>query len=306
MGKYFSLGHVGDLISHNSEGDDFQIKIDNCDFSADLQSLKMEDYTLLLKKTNNTHPLFHNSFHYLSAFRLPPQNSYDVHYDNSKINFGIYGEFAIAELSRLGNKPAINKKLANTIWEYNNPEQKIPENTNINLSIALKESMKNISPGFDINLTHYENFDKVANTFNSNGTAKSVRPVNTGFGISYVLPIIIAALCTEVGGTLIVENPEVHLHPAAQSKLAMFLATASTCDIQVIIETHSDHIINGVRVFCKENAIEEGHTVVNSISTNQSNDTRNIRKITIDTNGDLSDVEPGFFDQSEKDLMRLF
>jgi len=307
MGKYFSLGHVEDLISHQTQGDFFKITIDECEFSTELTSLQPDSYNLTLSKKDNQHVFFQNSFHYLSAFRLAPQNSYDVNYDNSRPNFGIYGEYAIAELSRLGNQPTINRKLARKIWELNNPGHAFPENApGIPLNIILKEAMKSISPGFDIEVTPYDNFDRVANTFNSSGTLKSVRPVNTGFGISYVLPIIIAALCTEDGGTLIVENPEVHLHPEAQSKLAAFLAMTSRCNVQVILETHSDHILNGIRVYSKENSIPEGHTIFNSITSTQSSDLRNIKKITIDSNGELSDVEAGFFDQSEKDLMRLF
>lgn len=46
---------------------------------------------------------------------------------------------------------------------------------------------------------------------------------------------------------LIIENPELHLHPKAQSELALFLSTVAHAGVQVVIETHSDHIVNGVR-----------------------------------------------------------
>lgn len=52
---------------------------------------------------------------------------------------------------------------------------------------------------------------------------------------------------------MIIENPEVHLHPRAQSDLIKILCELSKTGVQVIIETHSDHIINGVRVFAKDN-----------------------------------------------------
>jgi len=103
---------------------------------------------------------------------------------------------------------------------------------------------------------------------------------------------------------LLVENPEVHLHPAAQSMLAELLTMASTCGIQVILETHSDHIINGIRAHVKENNIDYGFVTINSVKSN--NGERLITKILIDSDGGLTDMDTGFFDQAEKDLLRLF
>lgn len=304
MGKYFSVGHVSDLINHNAFGEKVSIQLDECEFSSDLKSLNLDEYSIKLQKKQPSHQIFVNAFHYLSAYRLAPQNSYDVNYDNSALNFGIYGEFAIAELARHGGKPAINRKLAETIWMRNEQGKQVPDGAHITLDIALTEAMKSIFPDFNINVQKYDRFDKVANTYSSSGTSKSVRPVNTGFGVSYVLPIVIAALSTDKDGTLIVENPEVHLHPEAQSNLAGFLALASQCGIQVILETHSDHIINGVRVFAKENKIANEHITINSIRNISG--VRRIKEILIDDNGDLSDVDKGFLDQAERDLMRLF
>lgn len=73
------------------------------------------------------------------------------------------------------------------------------------------------------------------------------RPANTGFGLSSALPIIVAGLSTDAGGTLLIENPEAHLHPAAQSRMGAFLALVAGAGVQVFVETHSDHILNGIR-----------------------------------------------------------
>ena len=73
-------------------------------------------------------------------------------------------------------------------------------------------------------------------------------PVHTGFGLTQVLPIVVAALSADEGDILLVENPEVHLHPAGQALMGQFLAKVALAGVQVIVETHSDHILNGVRV----------------------------------------------------------
>ena len=82
------------------------------------------------------------------------------------------------------------------------------------------------------------------------------------------------------------------------------LGLLSLCDVQVIIATHSDHVVNGMRVFTKENAIPENHSTIYSITGSWSE--RSVKKINIDSDGNFTDVDDDFFDQIEKDLMRLF
>ncbi len=70
---------------------------------------------------------------------------------------------------------------------------------------------------------------------------------NVGFGVSFILPIIVAGLIAKKGDILIVENPELHLHPKAQSNFMYFFAKVASSGVQVVIETHSDHIVNGMK-----------------------------------------------------------
>ena len=71
-----------------------------------------------------------------------------------------------------------------------------------------------------------------------------ISPYNMPFGNSSIFPIVVAVLTAPVGSLLIIENPEAHIHPKAQTKMGKFLALAAANDIQVIVETHSDHFIN--------------------------------------------------------------
>lgn len=301
VGEYFSVGHARDLINHVPQGEALVIQLDGLQFSCDLKSIDMDAYHVDLDEPPSfDHTLFSSDFNYLSAYRLSPQNSYDVNCDTSKFDVGIYGQFAIAELIRCGGLPAPNQKLARMVCS----NLGVDDFREIGLEVAFKEAMKMISPDFDIVLGSYSNLDKVSNGFSSQGTSEPVRPVNTGFGISYVLPIVVAALCTSESGYLLVENPEVHLHPSAQSVLAGFLTMASTCGVQVVLETHSDHIVNGIRVFIKENKVKDGAVTINSVRATKQG--RVVTEILVDNEGALSDVDDGFFDQTEKDLLRLF
>lgn len=302
-GEYFSFGHVKDIFSHDALGDSIAITLDKEIFSSNVKALNADDYYLTLQSSPEfKHNFYTSSFHYLSAYRLCPQNSYDTNFNTSVIDIGIYGQYAISELVRYKDLPSPNQKLAKKICAHLLTQD---DNRQVKLEIAFREAMKKITPGFEINLTDHKNLDRVSNTFPTGGKSiNEVRPVNTGFGISYVIPIVLAMLCTFEGGYLLVENPEVHLHPAAQSMLAELLTMASTCGIQVILETHSDHIINGIRAHVKENNINSGFVTINSVKSN--NGARLITKILIENDGGLSDMDTGFFDQAEIDLLRLF
>ncbi|OPG73650.1 hypothetical protein B1219_00830 [Pseudomonas ogarae] len=301
VGEYFSVGHTRDLISHSPVGESLSISIDDVNFVSDLKKAQPYDYHISFDSPPHLdHDLFSADFNYLSAYRLSPQNSYDTNFESDKLDLGIYGQYAIAALVRYGDMPAPNQKLAKHIC----PGVDEVDDRAISLARAFKEAMKLISADFDIVTSSHLTLDKVSNTFSAGATAYQVRPVNTGFGISNVAPIVLAALCTREGGYLIVENPEVHLHPAAQSSLAALLSLTATCHVQVILETHSDHIVNGIRVFAKENSLENGFVTVNSVRASKSG--RVVTEITIDSDGGLSDMDEGFFDQAEKDLLRLF
>lgn len=71
---------------------------------------------------------------------------------------------------------------------------------------------------------------------------------DSGFGYSQILPILVRALMAPVGSTIIVEQPELHLNPALQVRLVDFFISMIRAGKQVVIETHSEHIVNTIRV----------------------------------------------------------
>lgn len=305
IGEYFSIGHVSDLISQSAKENEIAITIDDLEFVADLHGINLESYKLRFNSlATYSHDLFTSDFVYLCAERLGPRNSYDVGFENSRLNLGIYGEFSMAEFVRRASIPAVNQRLVQLSCRSSSVELSGPGANEMSLEIAVKTVMRKICPGFDIDYESHKTVDRVSSTFSSHMTKTPVRPVNSGFGVSNVFPIVVAAFCIPQGGTLIVENPEVHLHPGAQSELAQFLGQLSLSNVQVIIETHSDHIINGTRLFAKNNEITDDHVAINSIG--KLGNSREIRLIRIDNEGNLSDYQPGFFDQAEKDLLKLF
>ena len=130
-------------------------------------------------------------------------------------------------------------------------------------------------------------------------TADWVRPANVGFGLTHCLPIIVAALGSTPGATFIVENPEAHLHPRAQSEIGKFLVRLAASGVQTIVETHSDHVLNGVRVAVAAEQMLSADDVAIHFFGGAG---EGVTEITLNGSGSLSDWPPGFFDQALEDL----
>lgn len=131
------------------------------------------------------------------------------------------------------------------------------------------------------------------------------RPPNTGFGISYSLPIVVAGLLAPKDTLFIVENPEAHLHPAGQSSLGGFLAKIASDGVQVIVETHSDHVLNGIRLATvAEGSLQHNQAIVHYFHEGPTRATVST-PIEVDPRGGLTHWPQGFFDQSEQDLAKI-
>lgn len=128
---------------------------------------------------------------------------------------------------------------------------------------------------------------------------------NVGFGITYALPILVSGLTVSEGGILIVENPEAHLHAKAQSNMGYFLARMAAAGVRVIIETHSEHIVNGIRRMIVEGKTEMSHEDMTIYFFQNKNGKKNIMEFGMDEWGNLDEFPVDFFDQVRQDMFEL-
>ncbi len=131
------------------------------------------------------------------------------------------------------------------------------------------------------------------------------RPGHTGFGLTQVLPVVVAALSSKSNGLLLIENPEVHLHPAGQASMGRFLAEVSAAGVQVILETHSDHVLNGVRRAVKDGKVRPQDVALHFFrSRTGGKETRlpQVESPSLDADGNVDVWPEGFFDQFDKDM----
>lgn len=139
----------------------------------------------------------------------------------------------------------------------------------------------------------------------SKDDGNSYRPVNVGLGYSYILPVLVNALLVPEDSMLIIENPEAHLFPAAQSRLMEFLIRVSNeRNIQIVVESHSDHIVNGVRISVKKDNLKRDHVVIDYFDRNAEGEIE-VKDIHVDPNGELSDYPDDFMDEWTKQLLEL-
>ncbi len=131
------------------------------------------------------------------------------------------------------------------------------------------------------------------------------RPVHTGFGLTQVLPIVVAVLSAKPDDLLLIENPEVHLHPAGQSRMGEFLAEAANAGVQVLIETHSDHILNGIRRAVRKGSLEADAAALYFFRPRheaEESGVAQVESLAMDADGNIDNWPDGFFDQFDRDM----
>ena len=127
---------------------------------------------------------------------------------------------------------------------------------------------------------------------------------NVGFGASQILPVLGLCLSASPGDLILLEQPELHLNPGMQQKLADFLLVMSKTGRQIIVETHSEYLITRLR----RNAATtpEDHKYFTIIYVERDLETgTTYRTVSVDDQGDLSEWPKGFFDHVADDLRVL-
>lgn len=200
-------------------------------------------------------------------------------YWNRQMGVGIHGEYVMnmLEVSTQEERDAINKWLSVVLDGGYVKTEANPDNEEISMYI---------DPA---------------------GSDKGFKPSNVGFGYSYILSILTAMLMARKGAKLMVENPEAHLHPAAQARLVKaMIEIAKEKDMQVFIESHSDHVLHGLQLAVMGGSIS--HDELSVLFFNFDNKEPNlsvVHQLEVTPNGHIRKPPYGFFDQAEQDLSIL-
>lgn len=257
-------------------------------------SLRLEEQ--LYSGNHERMPLFKKAFYYLNAERIGPRISHGIKVHKFS-NVGWQGEYCaqiLAENSSVRDF-AVDKERAC------DPEKLLDLLTQTQLW------MQKLFPGIIINSERNpKSMTAQINITHNYTSGASVLSTNVGFGVSYVLPLIITGLIAEKGAMIIVENPEAHLHPSAQTSVAEYLAKIAQAGVYVIVETHSDHFINGIQIAVAEKQLNPTRVIINYVNQTKVTHRPEIKPITLTEKAELSEWPDGFFNQTQKNYARLF
>lgn len=128
---------------------------------------------------------------------------------------------------------------------------------------------------------------------------------HVGVGVSQVLPILVMCLLAKRNTVLILEQPELHLHPRVQTRLADFFLSMSLLGKQCLIETHSEYLINRLRFRAASAPHDEFSSDVKMYFAEKKDGTSSFREVKVNEYGAITDWPEGFFDQSPREAENI-
>lgn len=295
-------GNISDLRSDFvNANDSIDIKLS---FEENIiRSLCLGDHEILES------PIKCPEFFYVGADRLGPQPFLPLNVAlDAKPKVGDRGEYVFDFIKKLEESG------------YLLPEQMIHSLAQgKTFEFVLQGWLNEISPGVQFSFSTNRKADI------SHAEIDNFRPANVGFGLSYTLPIIAATLGAtalapsyllddwlvqwekhkkENGVLLVLENPEAHLHPQGQTAMGILLAYAASCGVQVIVETHSEHVMDGIRIAVKDQILNNNKVKFHYLSKTNEGLTK-LETPTMDEEGKINFWPDGFFDQTLKNRSKL-
>ncbi|PST93655.1 hypothetical protein C9I86_05745 [Photobacterium sp. NCIMB 13483] len=290
-------GDVSDLRS------DFVSNTDDILVSLDFGEGKKGK--MLLSDHSVEKPLIGPEFFYVGADRLGPQSFLPLNLSlDARPKVGDRGEFVFDFIEKLER------------YGFLLPEDLIhPASRGETFEYVLQGWLTEIAPGVEFSFSTNKKADI------SHAEIDNYRPANVGFGLSYTLPIIAATLgATAIAPTLIdqddwvtewenlkqkngvllvLENPEAHLHPRGQTAMGKLIGLAAASGIQIVVETHSEHVMDGIRIAVKQGLLNSEKVKFHYLSKDKSGLTK-VDSPNLDANGKLDFWPEGFFDQTLK------
>jgi predicted ATPase len=236
-------------------------------------------------------PGYEENLFYLCAGRTGPEEISSL---NRELHIGAYGQFALGFLDQRKDKP-VHPALIHPKSYANTLKAQLAWWLSFILDQHIEAKTEKITA------------TSVKTTFHSDGIG-NISPLNTGAGNSFVLKLLILCLTATPGDLLLLENPEIHLHPGAQSRLGSLMAFLSAKGIQIIAETHCEHLINRIRYEVYKKQILPGDVLIHY----KKNVQEPFEILKINHNGHFCNIAGeeknfpgGFFDSTLMELLEI-
>ena len=294
-GEFVSLGTYDESKCLYSNKQSIEIFVVNKnENSAGIQFGKLEKGYSFRKLTEDFEEVVGDTFdsekrkiQYLSCHRIGPQNLYKKNM-NMTDTIGSDGSFAMSYLNAHASEP-LDKDMCKNSQDFTLLGQ---VNWWLKYIVDVEVETEEII-GADALKASY-----------STDSGVRVRPQNIGSGISYLISVIIICFAAPEDSIIVLENPEIHLHPTAQSKVCDFLYFISKHNRQLFIETHSDHIFNGFRAGIATGEIEQEIVKTYFVSLNNEH-TTDVELVKFGRFGRIENQRKDLFDQFDIDMNKM-
>lgn len=267
---------------------DLNYKYDISSNDSDTLHINNEVSTYLPIEEIKKLPLFSEGFYYLGANHINPMKSYEMSgYWNAQINIlGSSGQYAPQYFAKHYSQ-IVNESMCH------------PKAKSKMLIDQMNAWMSELSPGIRLSAEYFASLEQSTLQMryeNDKDLSDVYSTVNVGFGIPYVFPVILILLITKPGDLVLLENPESHLHPRGQSTIAKMIAAAANSGVQIFCESHSDHIINGIRVAVKKQELDPQKLAIYYFRKEFNLETQ-IELVEVDKHGSLNKYPEGLLDE---------
>ena len=320
-GPLANLGTPGDVISRSGGGNEVALGLTTGDSELLWKFTVLDDTRRALRATNlevvsgNSKPDEFNVFDgilprnerqichdtilalerliFLSGSRQVDTDLFPIPEDSEEIvgDVGPIGQFAAWWFHQEGDNPV---PLSRSLGDVQAPTT---------LRHQVNAWAADLFPGVEFNAVPVSGTSQMRLEIKSGATSGWTRPTNVGYGISYAFPTIVAGLTAPPNCTLIIDSPEAHLHPRGQARMGAFLAQMASAGVQILLETHSDHVMDGVRIAIREGVLRPEMSAFHYFARSEGATT--ITTPQIDADGRLSEWPEGFFDQHRRNMARL-
>jgi predicted ATPase len=314
-GDLVQLGKYGDLLTEDAEGDVVAVTITEGGISNRwVVSGSSDANQLQFSEAPSSPPRFLTSpyFQFLQANRIIPRTLYPQAPQRARESgfLGPGGEYtadflgmaATQLVAKVRTFPRVGLGLKEELFSKVAPTDCLLD--------QVAGWLQQLSPGVRLTINPLGGTDEVLLQYSyagrlREGTSNFYRPTNVGFGLTYSLPIVVSCLAAPKGALLLLENPEAHLHPQGQGAQGELMARCASDGVQVIVETHSDHLLNGVRLAVKRKLIKNTDVVLHFFSRSVETGEAFVQSPAVLESGRLSNWPGGFFDQWDKDVDAL-
>jgi len=245
------------------------------------------------------HPLFRPGVFHLGAERIGPRVLYpmsahavrtrdDIHSDGALAVAWLHENQAVEVEAQLRHAAADGPRMREQVARW--MQEIAPD---VRIAVAARSDLQIAELSF---------------AFDTGGVAtRAYRPVGVGFGLSYTLPVVVACLAGRPDRLALIENPEAHLHPRGQMAMGDLAARAAAAGARMVIETHSDHVLNGVRIAVRAGLLRPEDVAIHFFRRESTPHgvAHTLHSPRLDADGRLDVWPDGFFDQYDIALEQL-